>query len=388
MKSQDELGHGQGIVVANPIPPTSSGTRPSTTACWRRRSPRPRHAGVHGKAVTPFLLATSSSIRGPQPRGQSRPGAQQCARRRRDRDRLVGARMSLDDAADRIVVFGDVIDDIVVVPAGRSGPTPTRRLRSGARGRFGREHRGLARHARAPPSTSSAGSASRRRTATADFWPSGRVPHLQRDRRPADRHDRDPRRRRPAHDAHRARCERRARARMRSGCGARWRARSCTSPATACSTAQHLSGFQRLMGRGAPAGSRSRSIPGRSASWPTSGRSDSSMVAGASILFPNLDEGRILTGLHDPEQIATALGEALPGRRPDAGRDRRDGRGPRPGRVPPGAARSRSWIPTGAGDAFSAGFLASWLRTRDARSSADARGRPRRPRRRDRGRPP
>ena len=36
------------------------------------------------------------------------------------------------------------------------------------------------------------------------------------------------------------------------------------------------------------------------------------LIAGAAIFLPNLDEGRLLTGLDNPEQIATALGERFP----------------------------------------------------------------------------
>jgi sugar/nucleoside kinase (ribokinase family) len=84
------------------------------------------------------------------------------------------------------------------------------------------------------------------------------------------------------------------------------------------------------------------------------------LIDGVSILFPNLEEGRILTGRGDPGEIVSALsarfelvaltlGEAgaLVGRR-----------GAEPLRT---AAIDTSILDsTGAGDAFAAGFLASW----------------------------
>jgi sugar/nucleoside kinase (ribokinase family) len=96
------------------------------------------------------------------------------------------------------------------------------------------------------------------------------------------------------------------------------------------------------------------------------------LIDGASILLPNLDEGRILTGLNDPEEIATALGErfevvaltlgetgAMVALRGEACTYTR-------------AVKEQIVDPTGAGDAFSAGFLASWLRLRDPQQAADA----------------
>lgn len=96
------------------------------------------------------------------------------------------------------------------------------------------------------------------------------------------------------------------------------------------------------------------------------------LIAGAAIFLPNLDEGRILTGLHDPEEIATALGEHFPVVALTLGET---GvvvavRGQKC--VYRKASRVEILDSTGAGDAFSAGFLASWLRTRDPQASADA----------------
>lgn len=85
----------------------------------------------------------------------------------------------------------------------------------------------------------------------------------------------------------------------------------------------------------------------------------------ADLLFPNLDEGRFLTGADDPAQVVAALAGRFPGVVLTLGAD---------GAIFADSDRSCS-VPaepadvldtTGAGDAFCAGFLASWLRSRDA----------------------
>jgi sugar/nucleoside kinase (ribokinase family) len=96
------------------------------------------------------------------------------------------------------------------------------------------------------------------------------------------------------------------------------------------------------------------------------------VVEGAGILFPNLDEGRSLTGLREPEAIAAALGERFPLVALTLGVD---GvvvaeRGRPLERLP--AVASEVIDPTGAGDAFAAGFLASWAADRDATRAAGA----------------
>lgn len=88
-------------------------------------------------------------------------------------------------------------------------------------------------------------------------------------------------------------------------------------------------------------------------------------VAGAAVLFPNLEEGELLTGETAPERIVASLLEehetvvltlgaegALAG-----SRGRASVRMPSP--------RVRMVDPTGAGDAFAAGFLERWVATRD-----------------------
>jgi sugar/nucleoside kinase (ribokinase family) len=96
------------------------------------------------------------------------------------------------------------------------------------------------------------------------------------------------------------------------------------------------------------------------------------LVSGAGVLLPNLDEGRALTGLDDPEAIV----EALIGRFPlvaltmgnsgvivgERGREQ----------VRVDARRTARVDPTGAGDAFSAGFLAEWTKSGDAVAAARA----------------
>lgn len=56
MRSQDELGHGQGIVVANPIPVELQWDPTEHDRVLAEALAAADNAGVHGKAVTPFLL--------------------------------------------------------------------------------------------------------------------------------------------------------------------------------------------------------------------------------------------------------------------------------------------------------------------------------------------
>lgn len=93
---------------------------------------------------------------------------------------------------------------------------------------------------------------------------------------------------------------------------------------------------------------------------------------GAALLFPNLAEGELLTGERDAERILAALltrhetvAVTLGAEGVLAGT-----RGQDPVRV--GAPHVRVVDPTGAGDAFAAGFLERWVRTRDLAASAQA----------------
>ena len=96
------------------------------------------------------------------------------------------------------------------------------------------------------------------------------------------------------------------------------------------------------------------------------------LVAGADLLFPNSDEGIALTGLNEPNRVAQALSEHFPLVALTHGKD---GvviaqRGQENLRVE--ALRTDAVDPTGAGDAFTAGFLASWLEDRDVERAAHA----------------
>jgi pseudouridine-5'-phosphate glycosidase len=57
MRAQDELGHGQGIVVANPIPLAQQWDPTEHDRVLDEALAAAAEAGVHGKAVTPFLLS-------------------------------------------------------------------------------------------------------------------------------------------------------------------------------------------------------------------------------------------------------------------------------------------------------------------------------------------
>lgn len=96
------------------------------------------------------------------------------------------------------------------------------------------------------------------------------------------------------------------------------------------------------------------------------------VIAGTTFLFPNLEEGRVLTGLQEPKEVAAALSAQFEIVALTLGET-----GAlvtvRGGECSNTLARPVEIVdPTGAGDAFSAGFLASWLRTRDPYLSAEA----------------
>jgi pseudouridine-5'-phosphate glycosidase len=57
MRAQDELGHGQGIVVANAIPKDQQWDPTEHDRVLEQAFVAAEEAGVHGKAVTPFLLS-------------------------------------------------------------------------------------------------------------------------------------------------------------------------------------------------------------------------------------------------------------------------------------------------------------------------------------------
>jgi sugar/nucleoside kinase (ribokinase family) len=92
-------------------------------------------------------------------------------------------------------------------------------------------------------------------------------------------------------------------------------------------------------------------------------------IAGASILFPSLEEGSLLTGLAAPEAIAAKLAETFDVVALTMGMD---GVIIAFGDTVDHVQASHAEVvdPTGAGDAFCAGFLAEWARTRDPIASA------------------
>lgn len=85
------------------------------------------------------------------------------------------------------------------------------------------------------------------------------------------------------------------------------------------------------------------------------------VIAGAGMLFPNLDEGRALTGLDVPEDMAAALADRVPlvALTLGTGGVVVAERGHEAVRV--AAQESAIVDPTGAGDSFTAGFLAAWI---------------------------
>lgn len=97
-------------------------------------------------------------------------------------------------------------------------------------------------------------------------------------------------------------------------------------------------------------------------------------IAGASLIFPNYDEGTVLTGLTDPAEIATTLAQsfAVVVLTMGIGGVWVARAGHEATHTP--ALESRVVDPTGAGDAFCAGFLETWITsgstTRAARSGA------------------
>ena len=94
-------------------------------------------------------------------------------------------------------------------------------------------------------------------------------------------------------------------------------------------------------------------------------------IAGADLLFPSLDEGRELTGLDDPSAIAQKLAKSFPvvaltlGSAGVIVASKSDF-------VVVNVVPAATVDPTGAGDAFCAGFLAEWIRSRDPRAAAEA----------------
>jgi sugar/nucleoside kinase (ribokinase family) len=135
---------------------------------------------------------------------------------------------------------------------------------------------------------------------------------------------------------------------------------------------QETSGFSRLIKR-----ARSRgvhvSVDAGSAGFLADfgGKRFLRAIAGADLLFPSLDEGRELTGLDDPEAIAQQLAKKFPVVALTLGSA---------GIIVAGGSESvrievvpaATIDPTGAGDAFCAGFLSEWIASRDREAAARA----------------
>lgn len=85
------------------------------------------------------------------------------------------------------------------------------------------------------------------------------------------------------------------------------------------------------------------------------------IIEGCGMLFPNRDEGRALTGHDDPQQMVSILNERFPLVILTLGADGalvgERGRTPQHVEAKPATVVD----PTGAGDAFTAGFLSAWL---------------------------
>ena len=92
-------------------------------------------------------------------------------------------------------------------------------------------------------------------------------------------------------------------------------------------------------------------------------------IAGASILFPSLEEGSLLTGLAAPESIAAKLAESFGIVALTLGID---GVIVAFGETVERVQASHAAVvdPTGAGDAFDAGFLADWVKSGDPIAAA------------------
>ena len=168
------------------------------------------------------------------------------------------------------------------------------------------------------------------------------------------------------------------------GANAALRSDAVTAELLADAAVLHVSGYSILDGFGA---AKTRELIGRAtdAGVPVSVNpastgyiSDfgvdafSEAIGGTTLLFPNLAEARQLSGEDDPEAAARALGARF---RVVAMTLGSDGvlivaDGAEPVHVP--APATRMVDPTGAGDAFTAGFLNTWVRTGDAIAAAEA----------------
>ena len=213
MAARDELGSREGLVVANPIPAEQQWDPAEHDRVLAAAFAAADAAGVRGKAVTPFLLRFIVDASG----GRSLEVNLDLARnnvRVAPTSRPPGRRGAPPRERRPIVVVGDVINDIVVVPRGEI-----------------RADTDTASTIRPRPGGSAANTAAWLgslgvpvdfvgRVGIADveyhaqlFREHGVTPVPAGRARTADRHDRHHGRRRAPHDAHRARRQRRALAR-------------------------------------------------------------------------------------------------------------------------------------------------------------------------------
>ena len=93
--------------------------------------------------------------------------------------------------------------------------------------------------------------------------------------------------------------------------------------------------------------------------------------AGATVLLPSLEEAQVITGIEAPDAAAAALAEFTPVVvLTNGGHEILVAQGNSVDRVP--VTRTDVTDPTGAGDAFTAGFLAHWVRFGDPVGAANA----------------
>ena len=371
MRAQDELGHGQGIVVANAIPREQQWDPAEHDRVLEEAFVAAEEAGVRGKAVTPFLLSyivTASE-------GRSLEVNLDLARNNvrvagPHRHRVVEPEMT--DQPPRIVVFGDVIDDIIATPSGAiraDTDTPASIQRRGG------------------------GSAANMATWLAtlgvavDFV--GRVGVLDLERHSRVLRDAGVRPMLAAdHELPTGTIVILVEGDKRSmlterGANAGVDPESVSDAILDGAAALHFTGYS-LFARSETAGftrlikrARSRgahvSVDAGSAGFLADfgPKRFLDAIAGADLLFPSLDEGRQLTGLDEPRAIAERLAKKFPVVALTLGSA---------GVVVAGSGETVELDvvpvpivdPTGAGDAFCAGFLDEWIRSRDRLAAARA----------------
>lgn len=137
-----------------------------------------------------------------------------------------------------------------------------------------------------------------------------------------------------------------------------------------------IDSFQRLLGRCRVRGVPVVVDPGSAGFLADFGVADFlRAVSGASVLVPNLAEGRVLTGLDDPLDIAASLAETFVVVALTLGADGSVVVAPGQPPVVVPVAQTEGVDTTGAGDAFSAGFVTAWLEGEPIAAAADAGGR-------------